>query len=102
MICGMCSAPISFTRRLCGPCLNRAHLPGCPRDCSCGFSKLFWADVDAQVAAMPADFDLGFACGARPPEIRRSTDDSGRDGGTPAYRQAGDSGALPSGAGGWL
>jgi hypothetical protein len=47
------------------------------------------------------DLDLGFAFGARPPEIRRITDDSGRDGGTPAYPQAGDSGALPSGAGGW-
>jgi hypothetical protein len=61
MICGMCSSPISVTRRLCGPCLNRAHLAGCPRQCSCGFSKLFWADVDAQVKAMKLEAELSVA-----------------------------------------
>lgn len=61
MICGMCSASISLTRRLCARCLKSAHLVGCPsprRECSCGFSDLFWADVETQYLAMPLVIEL--------------------------------------------
>lgn len=48
-----CNTPIPLDRRLCDPCLRRAHAPSCQspkQDCSCGFSRLFWADVEAGTA----------------------------------------------------
>lgn len=48
-----CNTPIPLDRRLCDPCLKRAHAPSCGspnQPCSCGFSRLFWADVEAGAA----------------------------------------------------
>jgi len=45
-----CNRLIPCDSRLCARCLHRAHSPECPspnRDCTCGFSQLFWSDVAA-------------------------------------------------------
>lgn len=47
----LCHARIPTTERLCTDCKKRAHINGCPNpnaECTCGFSKLFWADVEAK------------------------------------------------------
>jgi hypothetical protein len=50
----VCHALIPFNRRLCADCLHRAHAIFCPsprEECTCGFSKLFWADLAADLSA---------------------------------------------------
>lgn len=47
-----CNAAIPLSRRLCDRCLHRAHAASCPsprEECTCGFSKLFWADLAADL-----------------------------------------------------
>lgn len=51
-----CLAVLPVDRRLCDSCLLESHAPGCPspqNDCTCGFSRLFWADVRARVTGDP-------------------------------------------------
>lgn len=57
----LCWRAIPASRLICDLCLKRAHARGCPspnQECSCGFSQLFWLDVESKYLAMPLCVDL--------------------------------------------
>jgi hypothetical protein len=51
-LCVRCRALLCRTYVLCDPCLRRGHCwPQCPspnKECTCGFSELFWREVYAE------------------------------------------------------
>jgi len=52
-----CNTPIDISSRLCDECRKRGHAKSCPspqQKCTCGFSRLFWAEVDAWSEAQKA------------------------------------------------
>jgi len=60
-----CNTPIDISLRLCERCRERGHANSCPspqQECTCGFSRLFWAEVRLWAEAHAAGMELGAGC----------------------------------------
>jgi hypothetical protein len=61
-----CNAAISVDSRLCAACRKRGHakLCGSPQqECSCGYSRLFWAEVEVWAEAKKFEIEKGIIFG---------------------------------------